>query len=62
VVIEDTAYLSTTVSPDPLPPPGPEHRHNLIHAEHGIGCRGCDLWVPKPEGMPNYDGAARGDW
>ena len=48
-------------APEPEPEPA-AHRHNLIHAETGIGCRGCDLWVPKPDGMPDYDGAAMGDW
>lgn len=38
------------------------HRHNLIHAEDGIGCRGCDLWVPRPDGMPDYSGAAMATW
>ena len=38
------------------------HRHNLIHTGEGVGCRGCDLWVPKPPEMPDYTGAAMVDW
>lgn len=38
------------------------HRHNLIHTSEGIGCRGCDYWVPKPPGMPDYTGVGMGSW
>jgi hypothetical protein len=41
----------------------PENEHRPAKLPNGaIICLGCGLTVPQPSGMPNYDGAAMGDW
>lgn len=40
----------------------PFHIHEPVYRDDGIGCRGCDLWVPKPAGMPNYVGVSMATW
>jgi hypothetical protein len=55
----DTAYLSTT-QPPTLQPGSPEHL--LSKDPDGTITCTCGLAIPQPDGMPNYDGAAMGDW
>lgn len=62
--VDVPAYLSTTESPEPLPRTLQEGHpeHLLSKRDDGAIICTCGLVIPQPDGMPNYDGAAMGDW
>lgn len=60
-MIEDPPpFLSTTCPPEPWPFP---LEHTLGKTADGtIICFLCGLVIPPPPDMPDYSGAAMGDW